>query len=49
MPHVQQPEMRRSGQTRLVQDNDGPQSAGRRSRGGERRRPTALTYFKIYA
>lgn len=24
MPNVQQPEMRRSGQTRLVQDSDGP-------------------------
>lgn len=25
MPNVQQPEMRRSGETRLVQDSDGPQ------------------------
>jgi hypothetical protein len=24
MPNVQQPEMRRSGETRLVQDSDGP-------------------------
>lgn len=24
MPNIQQPEMRRSGETRLVQDSDGP-------------------------
>jgi hypothetical protein len=28
MPNVQQPEMRRSGETRLVQDSDGPQPGG---------------------
>ena len=27
MPNVQQPEMRRSGETRLVQDSDGPDGA----------------------
>jgi hypothetical protein len=28
MANVQQPEMRRSGETRLVQDSDGPQPGG---------------------
>ena len=28
MPNVQQPEMRRSGETRLVQDSDGPKPGG---------------------
>lgn len=28
MPNVQQPEIRRSGETRLVQDSDGPPPAG---------------------
>ncbi|WP_147376264.1 hypothetical protein [Micromonospora radicis] len=28
MPNVQQPEMRRSGETRLVQDSDGPVPGG---------------------
>lgn len=40
MPNVQQPEMRRSGQTRLVQDSDGPQNGtGRSSRAEHRNVP----------
>jgi hypothetical protein len=31
MPNVQQPEMRRSGETRLVQDSDGPDATTGRS------------------
>ncbi|GIF01205.1 hypothetical protein Ari01nite_86690 [Paractinoplanes rishiriensis] len=34
MPNVQQPEMRRSGETRLVQDSDGPPPG--RTGGGSR-------------
>ena len=37
MPNVQQPEMRRSGETRLVQDSDGPQGGDQKSAGKERR------------
>jgi hypothetical protein len=37
MPNVQQPEMRRSGQTRLVQDSDGPQTGTGRSARAEHR------------
>ena len=37
MPNVQQPEMRRSGETRLVQDSDGPQPWVRGSAGREHR------------
>lgn len=37
MPNVQQPEMRRSGETRLVQDSDGPQPQGRGSASREHR------------
>jgi hypothetical protein len=31
MPNVQQPEMRRSGETRLVQDSDGPHGGSGKS------------------
>ena len=37
MPNVQQPEMRRRGQTRLVQDSDGPVPGGRGTTGREHR------------
>jgi hypothetical protein len=37
MANVQQPEMRRSGETRLVQDSDGPTPEARGSAGGGRR------------
>lgn len=37
MPNVQQPEMRRSGETRLVQDSDGPTPEVRGSSGSGRR------------
>ncbi|MEH1129139.1 hypothetical protein [Micromonospora sp. CPCC 206061] len=38
MPNVQQPEMRRSGETRLVQQTDGP-PPDRGSRAGKEHRP----------
>ncbi|NLU80841.1 hypothetical protein HCA58_21245 [Micromonospora sp. HNM0581] len=37
MPNVQQPEMRRSGETRLVQDSDGPIEGGSSSARREHR------------
>lgn len=37
MPNVQQPEMRRSGETRLVQDSDGPEPGGAPSASQEHR------------
>ncbi|GIJ12848.1 hypothetical protein ACFFMR_04585 [Micromonospora andamanensis] len=37
MPNVQQPEMRRSGETRLVQDSDGPIEGGSSSTRREHR------------
>ena len=37
MPNVQQPEMRRSGETRLVQDSDGPPPGGTGSTSREHR------------
>ncbi|WP_111313803.1 hypothetical protein [Micromonospora phaseoli] len=37
MANVQQPEMRRSGETRLVQDSDGPNPAGDSSPSREHR------------
>ncbi|MBQ1075650.1 hypothetical protein KBX06_21155 [Micromonospora sp. C31] len=37
MPNVQQPEMRRSGETRLVQDSDGPQGGTGKSPRAEHR------------
>jgi hypothetical protein len=37
MPNVQQPEMRRSGETRLVQDSDGPHGGGGKSPRAEHR------------
>ncbi|SCL18084.1 hypothetical protein GA0070616_1427 [Micromonospora nigra] len=37
MPNVQQPEMRRSGETRLVQDSDGPAPGGGSSPSREHR------------
>jgi hypothetical protein len=39
MPNVQQPEMRRSGQTRLVQDSDGPTPGGKRPHKERRKVP----------
>ncbi len=41
MPNVQQPEMRRSGETRLVQDSDGPDGATGKSPRAEHRSGTA--------
>lgn len=37
MANVQQPEMRRSGETRLVQDSDGPEPGGTGSPSQEHR------------
>ncbi|MER7461137.1 hypothetical protein [Micromonospora sp. NPDC126480] len=37
MPNVQQPEMRRSGETRLVQDSDGPRGGAGKSPRAEHR------------
>ncbi|MCL7456368.1 hypothetical protein AB0I85_24125 [Micromonospora echinofusca] len=37
MPNIQQPEMRRSGETRLVQDSDGPQGGTGKSPRAEHR------------
>jgi hypothetical protein len=40
MPNVQQPEMRRSGETRLVQDSDGPpEGTGKNARAEHRSVP----------
>ena len=41
MPNVQQPEMRRSGETRLVQDSDGPDGATGKSPRAEHRKVPA--------
>lgn len=38
MPNVQQPEMRRSGETRLVQDSDGPKAGTHGGPSGEHRK-----------